>query len=487
MDNNLQSGVTSSEPVNGIPPTQRPTPLSVGRVAVQPLIVTPSIQNLSPAAQPPAANQGFGSMEFPQVIVGNLNTPAPIPAKQVHFPYVRLALAVLLLLVLSFAAFGLRQNSKSAALYNQASADIKNGRYSAAAPLLSSASKYFSLPATHGKILKLASQNQVWLSDEDYLARATALVAQKSFDDATALLAKIGKDFPGYQQVTVLQTAITSDKKLAAATQPIAKTQTPASGQATPSKAVATTQPHKTPSISTPVVGGGAAPITIPVYTTSGYNYYYAGARQFVNNEGASITFPIERPSVGQSGGSQNHSLMELAMEDNNYSTVEIGWIVDGPQFGDTLPHLFVYHFSNHATTCYNGCGFVQVSRTNYAGEALAAGTSATFKAVFSNNQWQVFYNGDEVGYFPLSSYSDNFTTATIVQVYGEVSTTGNMCIQMGNGIAGNAPGAARLSNFSLIGASASPNLSPYQTASSPYSYGSASYNGVSIGGPGSC
>jgi hypothetical protein len=472
MNNNLPLGAPPTSPVNNTPPGPSSTPLSVGRVAVQPHIAVPSF----PSASVP-----------PQIVVGGVNTSVPLKAKKLHFSRLSLVLASLTLVMLSCALFGLQQNSKSEALYNQANVDIKSGKYSAAAPLLTTASNDFSLPATHSKILKLASQNKAWLADEGYLTQATALVAAKNFNGAQVLLAKIGKDFPTYQQVTVLQDAITSGQKLIATAQSAAKTQASASTQPTSTKAVATTPPHKSPATSTPVSSGGSSPITIPVYTTSGYNYYYAGARQTVNNEGASITFPIEQPSVGQSGGSVNHSLMELALEDNNYSTVEVGWIVDGPQYGNTLPHLFVYHFSNHETTCYDGCGFVSVPSPYYASEVLTPGTTSTFKAAFSNNQWQISYNGSEVGYFPLSAYSDNFTTATIVQVYGEVSTTGDMCIQMGNGIAGNAPGAARLSNFSLIGASAFPNLSPYQTASSPYSYGSATYNGVSVGGPGSC
>ena len=31
---------------------------------------------------------------------------------------------------------------------------------------------------------------------------------------------------------------------------------------------------------------------------------------------------------------------------------------------GDEDPHLFVYHWVNRQTSCYNACGFVQYSKT---------------------------------------------------------------------------------------------------------------------------
>ena len=178
---------------------------------------------------------------------------------------------------------------------------------------------------------------------------------------------------------------------------------------------------------------------------------------------------------------------MELALEDSSNDTVEVGWMVDQPQYGDSSPHLFVYHFSSGKTTCYNGCGFVQISKSNIPGEALTAGSSVTYKIEFTNNEWQIFFDGDELGYFPTSAYSDSFTAASLIQIYGEVATTGDLCIQMGNGTSGDQPGSVDFSNFTLIGANSSPDLYPYQTESSSYSYGNPSATTLAIGGSGSC
>jgi hypothetical protein len=194
-----------------------------------------------------------------------------------------------------------------------------------------------------------------------------------------------------------------------------------------------------------------------------------------------------EQPKVTQTDGSSNHSLMELAVESNSYSTVEVGWMVNQSQFGDNLPHLFVYHFSSGQTTCYNGCGFVQVSTTNIVGEPVSIGATVNYKINYSNGNWYIYYNGDELGYYPETIWSSDFSHADLTQIYGEVGTTSTLCIQMGNGIPGNSSGSAQFSNFALLGASYPPYLYPYETVSSPYSYGDVTATGLNIGGPSDC
>lgn len=234
----------------------------------------------------------------------------------------------------------------------------------------------------------------------------------------------------------------------------------------------------------------GSLSDTLPVYVSGGSNYYYAGTRQFVTASGASVNLTQAQPAVGQSAGIDNHSLMELAIESSDgQQIVEIGWTVDPGLNGDTLPHLFVYHWVAGQTSCYNGCGFVQTGGTA-PGSVLSANTTGTFGISYSAGAWNLSYNNSTIGYFPGSLWSGTFTQLGLVQIFGEVSINPNSttkCIQMGNGIAGSSSGSARISNVTLTGASLATALSPYATSSSPYSYGSASATGVNIGGPGIC
>jgi len=286
-----------------------------------------------------------------------------------------------------------------------------------------------------------------------------------------------------------------------------AQTKTPAASQAKPTQQP-TTQPTQTvqkpatqaqinaPANNLPTVQNvppgytGTLPNSVVVYVSGGNNYYYAGDRQFVTATGVSATLSQAEPAVGQSPGTENHSLIELAVESSDGTqAIEIGWIVDQVLNGDSLPHLFVYHWVNGGTSCYNTCGFMQIGGVA-PGSALTINTTGIFAISYFSGAWNLSYNGSPIGYFPESLWSGNFTQIGFIQVFGEVeispsSTT--QCIQMGNGIAGNTSGSATISNLTLTGSSSAAAFSPYATVPSTYSYGSASANGVSIGGPGSC
>ena len=245
---------------------------------------------------------------------------------------------------------------------------------------------------------------------------------------------------------------------------------------------------HTAPQQTTNYVG--TLPSSIPVNVSGGNDYYYAGARQLVTASGASVTLTQAQPVVNQSAGTENHSVMELAVESSNgQQIVEIGWIVDQIMNNDSLPHLFVYHWTGGGSSCYNGCGFVPTGGVA-PGSALPTNTTGTFSINYTSNAWYISYNGTTIGYFPESLWGGAYTQAGLISTFGEVeispkSTT--QCIQMGNGIAGASAGSAQISNFSLIGSASGPALSPYATTSSPYSYGSPSATGLHIGGPGIC
>ena len=261
-----------------------------------------------------------------------------------------------------------------------------------------------------------------------------------------------------------------------------------------PKKVSVSTQPTNTttgqiPTSSTPVLSNSTSFNTIPINTSkNGAKYYYAGGQQMASASGASVDLTQEQPSVSQTMGGGNHSLMELSVESSDDNQiVEVGWIVDQQQIGDSQPHLFVYHWVNGQGSCYNYCGFVRSSTTNYPGESVPVGQTGQYKINFENGNWDMYYNGDLLGYFPESLWSGSFTQAGLIQAFAEVETTGTTCIQMGNGTLGTSAGSAQISNFSLLGSTAAPTLNPYVTDSSPYNYGSATATSMNIGGPGIC
>jgi hypothetical protein len=250
-------------------------------------------------------------------------------------------------------------------------------------------------------------------------------------------------------------------------------------------------QTPQQPVNSQPSLPASSSPHTVPVYTSGPFSFYYAGASQYVIAAGASATWTQAQPSVPEQTGIENHSLIEMsAQSKDGQQIVEVGWVVDKTMNGDDLPHLFVYHWVDRQTSCYNGCGFVQVSSSITPGQAITAGTTGSYSIKYSSNAWNIYYNGNLVGYYPESLWGGSFTQLGLVQVFGEVALNNNStthCIQMGNGLAGTNSNSARISNFSLIGSGTAAALVPYQTADSSYSYGFATSTGLNIGGPGAC
>lgn len=224
---------------------------------------------------------------------------------------------------------------------------------------------------------------------------------------------------------------------------------------------------------------------------SNGYCYQWVGGRQFISASGVSVKFAQAAPKT--TGTALNgHTLVELSVgTSDGRQYVEVGWILPAAN-GDKRPRLFVYHWVNGHTSCYNGCGFVQVSSSIHPGDALTVGATGTYKINYSGGQWQVFYNGTEVGYFPESLWSGTFTQAGFTQIFGEVaSSTLPTCTQMGDGIYGSASGSLLISGYSLIGSGNSPSLSPYNlnnfngSRNSGYNYGAVTPTSMRIGGPG--
>lgn len=206
---------------------------------------------------------------------------------------------------------------------------------------------------------------------------------------------------------------------------------------------------------------------------------------------GASVSITQDQPKVA---AQDNHSLAELAVESaDGQQIVEIGWIVALDVNGDSLTHLFVYHWVDGESTCYNGCGFVPTSTKYTAGGLVKVGAVGTYAITYSKSKWKLTYDGVELGYFPESLWSGAFKSVGLVQAFGEVDSSSATTpeSQMGNGISGTSSKAADISKFSLVGANATPTLS-YVPIGAPTVYKVGHYNTactssckMNFGGPG--
>lgn len=215
--------------------------------------------------------------------------------------------------------------------------------------------------------------------------------------------------------------------------------------------------------------------------------YYVGGDQNNFTGTGASVSFTQADPKVGPN---DFHSLTELAVESaDGTQIVEVGWIVAQQVNNDNLPHLFVFHWVNGQSTCYNGCGFVPYANAKIAaGAKIKSSGVGSFEINFSANKWIVYYNGSRVGYFPESIWGGSFTSIGLAQVFGEVagSVSNPPQTQMGNGVLGSKANSNVMENFSLIGTSVKPKLNTYIIADQTvYDSGKVKATSLNYGGPG--
>jgi hypothetical protein len=251
---------------------------------------------------------------------------------------------------------------------------------------------------------------------------------------------------------------------------------------APPSASAARSEPKGFPPLVA-VTGARAATTAI---CSPGVCFYYVGARQTgLSANGSSVALTQAEPIVG---ANDFHSLAELAVESaDQQEIVEVGWTVDENLNGDSVPHLFVYHWIDGVSTCYNACGFVASARGPQAGDPVTVGSVGRFKIQFEKDRWVVSYNGNNVGYFPESLWGGSFTKAGLVQAFGEVAAgeATSPQTQMGNGTLGSMPKSAAIKNFALLG-SARASLSYYvYGGEAGYDYGKLTRAGMRFGGPG--
>lgn len=154
---------------------------------------------------------------------------------------------------------------------------------------------------------------------------------------------------------------------------------------------------------------------------------YYYGSAGFVRNaDGGGMTTVIARPEYVNTGGS-GHSLNEIAIQagENNGDIVELGWLVSSDQYGDSDPHIFVYHWIGGVGQCYDGCNWQQYSSTYHPGQNIGAlvGREVYNGYVFYEGNWWAWFDNQWLGYFPGSEWNGKFTKSALIQWFGEVAS----------------------------------------------------------------
>ncbi|WIM96888.1 neprosin family prolyl endopeptidase [Actinoplanes oblitus] len=214
-------------------------------------------------------------------------------------------------------------------------------------------------------------------------------------------------------------------------------------------------------------------------------NFHYNVGSQAAVTDGVYANLTINKPVLAKD---DYHTLAEIAVQSaDGKQIVEVGWNVDRVVNGDDDPHLFVYHWVNRETSCYNGCGFLQYSKTAIAGDTLPLDTSKRFGIQYFNNAWWIAYDTEWVGYFPVKLWGDvDFSKSGLIQVFGEVAASSDKpCTQMGNGKSSTEGTAARIGSLAYLNG---PPVDMFVRSTSDYYNVTALSNRTfRYGGPGAC
>ncbi|XP_076894650.1 protein neprosin-like [Bidens hawaiensis] len=173
------------------------------------------------------------------------------------------------------------------------------------------------------------------------------------------------------------------------------------------------------------------------------YAYAYASGEFY----GTKATLNLWNPKVQESN---EFSLAQIWIIGGSTDTIEAGWQVYPGMYGDTNTRLFIYWTSDwyKTTGCYNLCsGFVQTNNKIAIGGSISPtsqidGSQAAITILIwkdgKNGDWWMQLNGEQVGYWPSSLYSQLSKSASMLEWGGEVVNLGlngqHTTTQMGSG-----------------------------------------------------
>ena len=176
--------------------------------------------------------------------------------------------------------------------------------------------------------------------------------------------------------------------------------------------------------------------------------YRYAFAGQNVTNVGGGADFNVWSPCVAGGNEASLNQLWIMAGT-NAYETVELGWQKYPRLYGDQKTHLFIYYIGkNSIPGCFDlTCkAFVQTNKSVVIGgpiEPVSAYGGNQVDVVLDARQdptthdWRLYYNGNELGYYPASLFS-MLENAGIVEFGGQVvdngQSSGGTSTWMGSG-----------------------------------------------------
>jgi hypothetical protein len=216
-------------------------------------------------------------------------------------------------------------------------------------------------------------------------------------------------------------------------------------------------------------------------------SYLYNVGSQMAETDGFYTNVTIGKPTLGKA---DYHTLAELAVQSaDGQQIVEVGWNVDRVVNGDDDPHLFVYHWVDRTSSCYNGCGFEQYSKNVKPGDTLTYDVTKKFGIQYFNGAWWIAFDSEWIGYYPEKLWNDQdikFSRSGLVQVFGEVAATSDKpCTQMGNGQNSDKTTAALLASVSYLnGPTVALNI---RSTTDLYSVAALSARSFRYGGPGAC
>jgi hypothetical protein len=153
-----------------------------------------------------------------------------------------------------------------------------------------------------------------------------------------------------------------------------------------------------------------------------GGQYFHAQVSQPVINYGCSANLNVWRPQV-ESQTNHDHSIVQTWLYNSQnplLQTLEAGWEVCPTEYGDALPHLFVFYTTNGYTKNGDGLGgmnfdykgWVQVDRTIMP-TGIVTNTSAEdgqqvivqIRYELLEGNWWLSVNDVFVGYYPASLF----------------------------------------------------------------------------------